>query len=624
MVFAFAKAEAQDYQKHIVKSGETLSTISKTYQVDEAEIIKLNPDIKNGVSQGQVILLPAHADVLTPLKIVRYETHKVRRKETLYSLSKEYNVTELDIKEANKFLYATGLKKGDRIRIPVFEKQSISDSRLSVSADSTALNKNQYLVKPQDTFYGISKKFGVTVEELKSANKDIDHLKEGAIITIPTDDKKPRFFLVDRKEEETAPAASYRTYVVPSKMTWYSLEKKLGIPKDTILALNPFLKEGLKVGDEILIPNFKNEYKANATAVDLRDSIRDFNSQRIAIMLPLSLQKVHEEFTEEQHVKKDRALRIALDMLTGLTVAQDSARDLGIEVYYDVFDTQRSADRVLLTIGSNDFSVYDMVIGPLLGANVNIAAQELKAVGIPVVSPLSNGDIKLHSNLFQTRPNDALLKEKLFQYLMINHEGKNIIVVNDDKRPDLKNEIVSMFPQATFLKPNEDNYIFKQTYLNALSKTQENWVILAVENEGFITDAVSHYGAAAADMEITMFGYEDYEEFGLSNTKLALLNYTYPGIQMDQGVKSAFSKRYESKYGITPNKYAIRGFDIGMDLILRQSVSSSLFKSADDYQCTEQTENKFSYKKKFMAGYENTAIYLLQVQEDLSLKDLKL
>ncbi|MEP2968896.1 lytic transglycosylase, partial [Nonlabens ulvanivorans] len=123
--FAFAKANAtvlQNYKQHVVQKGETVFSIVGKYRINATELTQLNPDIKSGLKEGSILLIPASSNVLTQRKIVKYKKHKVRRRETLYGIAKKYDVTELDIKEANKELYSKGLRKGDRIQIPVFEE----------------------------------------------------------------------------------------------------------------------------------------------------------------------------------------------------------------------------------------------------------------------------------------------------------------------------------------------------------------------------------------------------------------------------------------------------------------------------------------------------------------------
>jgi len=111
--------EAIDHKKlikHNLKVGETLYQLSRFYKVSVSDIMKMNPDLDYAnLSVGSLILIP-------PPVIERdedsYYYHKVRRRETVYSLSREYNVEREEIYKSNPELEIAGLKIGQTIRIP--------------------------------------------------------------------------------------------------------------------------------------------------------------------------------------------------------------------------------------------------------------------------------------------------------------------------------------------------------------------------------------------------------------------------------------------------------------------------------------------------------------------------
>ena len=119
----YAEIPSQEtYRSHTVEKGETVYSIAQQYGVTEEAIYRLNPDAKNGISTSSVLILPAPGNELV---VKEFKKHKVKRKETLYSISQQYGVSVDDIKKYNKHLYASELKKGEKIQIPVFEKKSI-------------------------------------------------------------------------------------------------------------------------------------------------------------------------------------------------------------------------------------------------------------------------------------------------------------------------------------------------------------------------------------------------------------------------------------------------------------------------------------------------------------------
>lgn len=84
--------------------------------------------------------------------------HKVTPQETLFGISRRYQVPVGEIQNANEVL-KQGLKVGQTIRIPYIEKNSIPSG--------STLHK----VNPGETLFSISKKYGVTVDSLKQWNK---------------------------------------------------------------------------------------------------------------------------------------------------------------------------------------------------------------------------------------------------------------------------------------------------------------------------------------------------------------------------------------------------------------------------------------------------------------------
>jgi len=85
--------------------------------------------------------------------------------------------------------------------------------------------------------------------------------------------------------------------------------------------------------------------------------------------------------------------------------------------------------------------------------------------------------------------------------------------------------------------------------------------------------------------------------------------------EFDESTTNSFISKYKKKYGITPNSYAVRGFDLTMDVLLRLSSSENLYESAKLESETKYTENKFLYKKKMFGGYYNNAVYIIKYND---------
>ena len=200
-----------DIVNHEVQSNESVMIVSKKYLVDPAEIYRLNRFAINGISQGMVLKIPVlRKDISIPVAITQDKSspevtqvisentieekplvksleitvekaiiavedssqinHIVEPKETLYGLSKKYNVSIEQIKLNNKELLIEGLKIGQVIRI--------SSKKVLESTESKSLNRQKkaeiefrHKVEPKETLYAISKKYNISIDEIKQYNE---------------------------------------------------------------------------------------------------------------------------------------------------------------------------------------------------------------------------------------------------------------------------------------------------------------------------------------------------------------------------------------------------------------------------------------------------------------------
>ena len=251
LFFVFAFANAQEYISHQVQSGETVYSISKKYKVSEKEILKLNPDAKDSIYEGLVLILPnaqkaVDGGVERPKDELDFKTHKVKRKETLYSISRKYNVPEDIIKKHNTELYNKPLRKGAKLKIPANYQKVIAQIEKTedpVSSDNTL---KKYKVIAKETKYGIARSYGLTISDLEKLNPGLgEGLQIGQELFVPN--KEPIV-------ETTIDTSQFELYEVKQGDTMFSLLRKLNIKADELVSLNPSLDEGLKYGMILKIP----------------------------------------------------------------------------------------------------------------------------------------------------------------------------------------------------------------------------------------------------------------------------------------------------------------------------------------------------------------------------------
>jgi LysM repeat protein len=122
---------------HVVMKGQTLYSISRIYGISVSDIKRLNPEIVSDTLHiDQVIQIPENLNKEEPNKTEESRSgfiqHKVEEKETLYSLSRQYKVSQDSILKANEEVAKNGLKAGQIIFIPPALPQIAAEPKDSV------------------------------------------------------------------------------------------------------------------------------------------------------------------------------------------------------------------------------------------------------------------------------------------------------------------------------------------------------------------------------------------------------------------------------------------------------------------------------------------------------------
>jgi LysM repeat protein len=615
---ALSSTSSQEtYKSHRVEKGETVFSIAQKYNTTQEAIYALNPDARDGVNVNSVLVIPS-ADVINTSGSISFKTHKVKRKETLFSISQEYGVSIDDLKKYNKQLYAQQVKKGEKLRIPIVPTGPSENT----TPTETASENDTYTVKPKETKFGIARMFGITVSELEALNPNLgEELSIGQQLNVP--DKKVT--------SETVDTDKYTLYEVQPREGFYRLKVKFGLSEDEIVRLNPYAKDGLKDGMILKLPNSGSMIaESDISEINLETILSDKSDKKIALMLPFMLNRASvDSISNTAILQKERTMRIALDFYSGALMATEFAKDKGISVTLNVFDTEASASKVGTLIATKNIEDMDAVIGPLLSNNIEKAATSLGNSKVPVFSPLSNRNIRASKNVFQTLPSEEMLENKMIQWLQENSAGKNIILISDAKRAKQKAKILAGLPSAKVISPREKGFLYIGDIDKHMAKgAAANWVIVETLNPILLSNVVTLLNGMPSDYNVRMFTLDKnkaYDFDDISNTNLAKLNFTFPSVSKDYlyDAIEPFLISYKNKYGVLPNKYAVRGFDVTYDVLLRLSSSEDIYDETYGAYETEYIESKFRYEPESNSGYANQAVYILKYNKDLNFDIVK-
>ncbi len=627
LIVGYSSFAQEKYVSHIVKEGETLYSIAKKYDSSEKEILKLNPDSKNGIKTTTFLILPFSKNVDYSEVIIEFKKHKVKRKETLFSISQKYQVGIDDIKKYNKQLYSKTLKKKDILMIPVG-----TISPLTNPADSFGLTKARiHLVLPKETKYGIARKYGISIAELEALNTNMGiGLQIGTELIVPDVVVVEDTILIDDE--------NFEYYEVQPKEGFFRLKIKLGLTEEEIITLNPYAKEGLKNGMILKIPKENAPSVNGFNAIDLEDYIINTKKKNLVVLLPFSLDRINMDSLDvnKELLKSDATLRIAIDFYSGVLMATEFAKDKGITTHIDIYDTEANINRVTALLQSKNFNAIDAVIGPLLSKNIEKTASELEHLDIPVFSPLSKRKIKQYSNLFQTIPDSEIMEKTMLDYIVDHSDGKKIIIITGSKWTKQKGKIVNAFPQAITISPTEENYFHVDDISSKTDKFLENWIILESNDPILVSNVVGllnglpkkifdENGKQIGENKIRLFALNKNDAFNyndVSNVHLSNLDFTFPSVNRhyDYDGINPFLVSYQNKYGVLPNRFAIRGFDITYDILLRLASAETFFNASGEHIKTEYIENKFQYTSNKFSSYKNNAFYIIKYNKELQLE----
>lgn len=623
LLLSVLSVNAQNLQSYEVGANEDLEDVASKFYVEVSTLKKLNPHIKSDqdISKNLLVVPSQPGFKLSPsVQLVPYE---VSPKETLYSISKSYNLKVKDLKTYNPFLNERELDYNDVLRIPTYELKE-KDLDINQSVKNSEFSSLKHLVLPKETKYGISKKYGLTIDQLKDLNPGIDEkeIQPGQFLTI----KRP----VDSSEQPILRNQNYTFLKVDSDNSIKSISENYDVTEKELIDSNPSLKfEGISEGLVLKIPQMEEVSYAKYEEVNLKDKLQFFDTKTIAVMLPLNLERTEiDSISSKTLLKNSNLLRVSLDIYEGIQMAVDSARTMGINVNLDVYDTRNNPRYVNKQLNKN-FKDYQAVLGPLLDPSLKVVASYLEKDSVPVISPLVNPNFEF-KNLFNTLPKDEDMQEVLITYLQKTHQDENLVILSDSISKTVQRKYTYTFPDIKIVNQAESDYLQKSDLRPQLDSLGTNWFILETQNLGTAEAAVSFLKSFHRDgFDIRLFTSKRsaFYDDEISNYYLSDLNFTYPSISKTQLLSTVEneSNPFIQKHGVYPSRYVIRGYDVMMDVLLRLAYAETLQASTEIEGFTEYAENKFNYvQNEFTLGYENNAIYLLEYQKDLKIEALDL
>ncbi|MDO9553200.1 LysM peptidoglycan-binding domain-containing protein [Rhodonellum sp.] len=223
----------QSFIVHLVSEKETLFGISRRYQTSVNEIIQKNEELKQGLKIGQRILIPYITKTAIPTGA---KVHKVTAGETLFSISKVYNITVGEIMSWNK-LQGNDLSVGQALIIEGAALANSPSEKPEVGAQKNARTANPNREKS-------------SAEPKKAAEKPIAKENNKVAEVRNTSSSVPA---APSNNAETLVPGDWITHTVGAGETLFGVATKYNAKMGDLINWNALSSNNLAVGQKLKV-----------------------------------------------------------------------------------------------------------------------------------------------------------------------------------------------------------------------------------------------------------------------------------------------------------------------------------------------------------------------------------
>ena len=567
------KINGKEYYIHVVEQGNTLYAISRKYAIPVEKLKAENPRLTLSLTIGDRLLIPLDEVKRRDLNKSpdidgNFLIHEVQKKNTLYSLAREYNVEINDIISANPEI-EDGLKKGMKIKIPVAEIKAEANQEEYI-VPAAASPYITHMVQPKETLYSLSKKYDVSLDSLIAVNQGLaGGLKVDQLINIPV---LKEYIDTNIRTVAFDSSAIKPTYHVTLMLPFYL--KLMEEAKDTSYKHSEFLSKELYAKAQYAI-----------------------------------------EFYQGFKIAADSLVGEGLNLeLKVLDTGNDSARIT--EILQDT------------TLSNTDLIVGPFFLGHFLRV-ADFAKQQRINIVSPV--KLSNKILLGNNYVSKVSTSDPILLKHLANYMYDSLRSKNLLMVypdqfHDRRRADAlkKNyyQIAQKIGDSTRISPLKEVFWDPDAYINLQTRfdsTQVNYLVIPSNDQAFVTRLMTLLNNEK-DYEFVLFGLQEWEKFDnievnyLQNLNVHLVVNEF--INHENKAVIGFTQTFSQNFKCLPNRFSFLGFDVGyyyLNLLKDYGVNFEvMFKGASQ----EALAHRFKFSKTGIeSGYENQSTFIVRYKD---------
>ncbi|EGJ71175.1 Peptidoglycan-binding lysin domain protein [Bacteroides coprosuis DSM 18011] len=577
--------DATDFFLHTIQKGENLYSIASMYKVSKEDIIKLNPGSDRVIYTGKALKIPQ--------KTVQKKDdifYTIKPGDTLYRLSVDYKVSTQAIMRANPGLSAQNFRSGQVIRIPKTSEQDVQQEIVKRQQEDDLIQsdirpavkprcKEMHKVKRRETIFSVSRKYGITEQELINANPELkDGMKKGMFVCIP--------YPKETSQKEDIAEIIENPFVVDNPPTDSEVFKELE--------------------EEV-------SYKALSTI-------------KTAIILPFLPENGH----------RGESMRM-IEFYEGFLLAVDSLKRSGVSVDMYVYDSGKTEYSINTILSKPELKEMNVIVGPLYQVQIKPLAEFTQKNNIRLVIPFSAKTDVVFNNpsIYQINTPQSYLYSEVYQNFARKFANPNVIFVNAQQYDNGKEEFIKGFKQdldtrsiaykhvavtdsvgslATKLNPQKAN-IFVPT---------SGKDVTLIELIPKLTQLVERY----PELNISMFGYPEWQTYTRDHIDnyFKLDTYFYSSFYTNNLLPAAksFTRSYHKWYSKemidTYPRYGMLGFDIGYFFIKGLSIYGTALETRLKDLHLDPIQTGFNFNRvNTWGGFVNKKVFFVHFNRNYEL-----
>ncbi len=582
-----------------------------------------------------------------PVKTIngkKYHFYEVQPQETVYSLCHRFGVTREQIVRYNPSV-EDGLKAYQVLLFPVEETPSaaIAPTHDGNKKTTSGGDVMSYVVQKGETGYGISYKYGMTLDEFYTLNPSArDGLKAGQTVKVrrstPTAAPASTPSTLAPAARPTVPSGSNSTHnsthVIAEHETLYSIARAHGLSLRQLLDANPGIDvDHYAAGTVLNIPSADGnveQAKADSPAPSVSATAPSVSAPRpetpavsavrptdsplnIAIVLP---------FTSDKRSRAENAK----EFLRGFTLAVDSLRNFGRPVKVMAFDSKGTAEGCAAVLADPMLKTANVIIAPDDASQIQDFAKYAAANKIYLLNLYVIKDEQYTTNPYMVQcntPHDVMY-DKAINYFINSFPGFTPVILKRKGGQTDKSEFTDLLKKAYTAagrKVHEIEYterLTKATLDNLPSGVDYAFIPVSSKNDEFnkFIDAVNAYKEERPDGNaVNLWGYSewlvlrDQSKLNKANSYVFSRFYCVDKDYSVENLESAFERWYGVGFADKIPKQGVYGFDTGMFLLNALNSNGGDFnRFTPPY---DGLQNAFLLKRSGDGGFVNEELYII-------------